>query len=178
MERAEFAVKIETVPDADGIDVPGHGRVRVTAEGMDALEFLLSPNPGEPLKPLAKIASGGELSRIMLALKAVGAGRGGVPTLVFDEIDTGISGQTAGRVAEKMARLAERHQILCITHLPQIAARAGTHLGVAKRPKGKRTVTEVARLDGPARVDALATLIGGESTAAARRHAEEMLGSR
>lgn len=175
MERAEFAVRMETVPEADGIDVDGHGRVHVTAEGMDAIEFLLSPNPGEPLKPLAKIASGGELSRIMLALKAVAAGQGGVPTLVFDEIDTGISGQTAGRVAAKMVRLAGSHQILCITHLPQIAARAAAHLGVSKRPKGRRTVTEVTHLDGAARVDALATLIGGESTAAARRHAEEML---
>jgi DNA repair protein RecN (Recombination protein N) len=112
----------------------------------------------------------------MLALKAVAAGKGGVPTLVFDEIDVGISGQTAARVGDKMARLSDRHQILCITHLPQIAARACVHLGVSKRVRGKRTVTEVARLEGEGRVQALATLIGGaEGSEAARRHAAEML---
>ncbi|NUP89757.1 MAG: DNA repair protein RecN, partial [Candidatus Sumerlaeia bacterium] len=175
MASAQFGVDFQTKPDPNGIPLADGTRLAFDQSGIDRVEFLVAPNPGEGLKPLAKIASGGELSRIMLALKAVAAGQGGVPTLVFDEIDTGISGQTAGRVAAKMVRLAGSHQILCITHLPQIAARAAAHLGVSKRPKGRRTVTEVTHLDGAARVDALATLIGGESTAAARRHAEEML---
>jgi DNA repair protein RecN (Recombination protein N) len=175
MERVVFDVRLDVAPDDGGIAVPGHGRVRIDAGGMESVEFLISANVGEPARPLAKIASGGELSRIMLALKAVAAGRDRVPTLVFDEIDVGISGETAIRVGEKMARLATRHQILCITHLPQIAARAAVHLGVSKRARGKRTVTEVTRLEGDVRVEALARLIGGNAGETARRHADEML---
>ena len=111
------------------------GKTKFTRSGTDDVEFLLSANPGEPLKPLAKIASGGELSRIMLALKTVTAGKDDIGTLRFDEIDTGISGRTAWMAAEKMAELSKRHQIICITHLPQIAAMEDTHFLIEKNVK-------------------------------------------
>lgn len=144
-------------------------------KGADAVEFLISPNPGEPVKPLAKIASGGEMSRIMLALKTVMAGAQ-VPTLVFDEIDTGIGGRTAQVLGEKLATLAEKCQVLCVTHLPQIASKAGTHYTVEKVVEGERTKTVLRSLTGEDRVTELARMLGGEeSSAAAAQHAREML---
>lgn len=129
--------------------------------GDDSLSFLISPNPGEPMKPLAKIASGGELSRLMLAIKSVEADHDGVDTMVFDEIDTGISGRMAQVVAEKMKRLSEKRQVICVTHLPQIAAIADHEYLVEKHTTDGRTFTEVHPLDMEGRVKELARMISG-----------------
>ena len=147
------------------------------SDGDDVIEFMISPNPGEPLKPLSKIASGGELSRLMLAIKSLEAAQGVVGTMVFDEIDTGISGRMAQVVAEKMAAIAARRQVLCVTHLPQIAAMADHQLLVEKHQEADRTHTTVRLLDHEGRVAELARMIGGagDSDESARQHAERML---
>ncbi len=114
---------------------------------MDTVRFLMSANVGEELRPIHKIASGGELARIMLAMKNVLSEQDNVGTMVFDEVDTGVSGRAAQKVAEKMARISRRKQVLCVTHLPQLAAMADTHFSVEKGERGGRTYTEVRRLD-------------------------------
>jgi len=129
--------------------------------GFDKVEFLISPNRGEPLKPLSKIASGGEMSRVMLALKAVLARADSIETFIFDEIDAGVSGRTALMVAKKLAQVAQNQQILCITHLPQIAAMADSHYLIAKSSNGEKTFTSVTALDEQRSVEELARLIGG-----------------
>ncbi|MBQ8557066.1 MAG: DNA repair protein RecN [Clostridia bacterium] len=145
--------------------------------GDDVIEFMISPNPGEPLKPLSKIASGGELSRMMLAIKSLEAEKGGVGTMVFDEIDTGISGRMAQVVAEKMAIIARNRQVICVTHLPQIAAMAAHQFLVEKRVEGERTNTSVHSLDQDARISEVARMLGGAdgSEDSARSHAAHML---
>lgn len=144
-------------------------------KGADAVEFLISPNPGEPLKPLAKIASGGEISRIMLALKTVTTASD-VPTLIFDEIDTGIGGRTAQVLGDKLAALARAFQIMCVTHLPQIASKAMNHYRVDKIVEGGRSFVKLTRLDAEDRVMELARMLGAEeSSATAIQHAREML---
>ncbi|MGQ9880520.1 MAG: DNA repair protein RecN [Armatimonadota bacterium] len=160
MPRARFEVKLTPKP--------------LETDGADAIEFLIAPNPGEPPRPLSKIASGGELSRVVLAIKSVLADIEDVPTLVFDEIDIGIGGRTAGVVGEKLHSLSDRRQILCITHLPQIASRARLHLLIEKHETEGRTVTAVTPVEGDARVWEIARMLGdtGES---ALRHAREML---
>jgi len=132
-----------------------------TANGRDSVEFMISTNPGEDLRPLAKVASGGELSRIMLAIKSVLADSDEIPTLIFDEIDTGISGRTAQMVSEKMALIARLHQVICITHLPQIASMADTHFVIEKTAAGGRTRTVIDRLDDGRAIDEIARLLGG-----------------
>jgi DNA repair protein RecN (Recombination protein N) len=147
--------------------------------GVDSGEFYISPNPGEDLKPLARIASGGELSRIMLALKTLASTDAPGKTLVFDEVDTGIGGAVADVVGSRLARLAERFQVLCITHLPQIAAHGGSHFAIAKAVKSGRTVTHVTQLDPREREDELARMIGGsEISVAVRAGARDLLASR
>jgi DNA repair protein RecN (Recombination protein N) len=147
-----------------------------TERGLEAAEFLLSPNPGEDLRPLARVASGGELSRIMLALKSVASLDGAGKTLVFDEVDAGIGGRVAEVVGRKLRDMAQRHQVLCVTHLPQIASLADRHLVVRKHVERGRTTTEVAVLDASERVEEVARMLGGETvTDAARRHAREMV---
>ena len=144
--------------------------------GADDVRLLLSANEGEPLKPLSKVASGGELSRIMLALKTVITDADEIPTLIFDEVDTGISGLTANTVGLRMKRIANRHQVLCVTHLPQIAAFADTHFVVSKHEEGGRTVTKVRRLSDAERPYELARIMGAEGGAAAAvSHAEELI---
>ena len=145
--------------------------------GDDQMEFLISPNPGEPLKPLAKIASGGELSRLMLAIKSLEAGHRGVEAMVFDEIDTGISGRMAQVVAEKMRRIAGERQVICVTHLPQIAAAAEYQYLVHKDVVGQRTVTSVQELDRSGRIEEVARMISGAQgiTAEAAGYAEKMI---
>ncbi|GLC81281.1 DNA repair protein RecN [Lacrimispora brassicae] len=146
-----------------------------TSGGFDEAEFLISTNPGEPLKPLGMVASGGELSRIMLAIKTVLADTDDIPTLIFDEIDTGISGRTAQKVSEKLAYIAGNHQVVCITHLPQIAAMADCHYEIAKTVEEGRTATSIHRLRGEEVVEELARLLGGaEITQAVRANAREM----
>ena len=145
--------------------------------GDDVIEFMISPNPGEPLKPLSKIASGGELSRLMLAIKSLEAEKGGVGTMVFDEIDTGISGRMAQVVAEKMALIARKRQVVCVTHLPQIAAMAAHQFLVEKRVEGERTNTSVRLLSPKERISEVARMLGGAdgSEGSAMSHAAHML---
>ena len=145
------------------------------ADGYDQVEFLISTNPGEMLRPLWQIASGGELSRIMLAFKTVFADRDETDTLVFDEIDAGISGKTAWKVAEKLGRLSKNHQIICITHLPQIASMEDVHFLIEKNVKGERTTTDIRLLDEEESQGELARLLGsGEMTRAVLENAKEM----
>ena len=149
---------------------------KITAEGLDELSFQFSANLGEPLNALEKVASGGELSRIALALKTVLIAQGGVGTMVFDEIDTGVGGVTAQRMAEKIAVIAGRGQVLCITHLPQIAAFADRHIYIAKESTGGRTATTLTVLDKAGRVEELIRMTAGASaSAAARENACELL---
>lgn len=144
-------------------------------KGQDKIELKISTNPGEDLKDLSKVASGGELSRIMLAIKSVLADTDEIETLIFDEIDTGISGRTAQKVSEKMDVIAGRHQVLCITHLPQIAAMADTHFLIEKHTEGERTKTQIHELSEEEAVDEIARLLGGvRITEAVRQNAREM----
>ena len=151
MPKVRFEVDFAPKPGKSGLD----------ETGMDEVRFLMSANVGETLKPIAKVASGGELSRIMLALKNVLAENDSIQTLIFDEVDTGVSGRAAQKVAEKMARISRRKQVLCVTHLPQLAAMADTHFSVEKGERGGRTYTEVRRLDREQRRRELARLTGG-----------------
>lgn len=146
-----------------------------TAGGYDEAEFVISTNPGEPLKPLGMVASGGELSRIMLAIKTVLADSDEIPTLIFDEIDTGISGRTAQKVSEKLAYIAATHQVICITHLPQIASMADIHFEIAKSVEDGKTSTTIKPLDFRHVTDELARLLGGaQITQAVKENAREM----
>lgn len=146
------------------------------ANGADAVEFMIAPNPGEPLRPLAAIASGGELSRIMLALKVLALNHGGVDSMVFDEIDTGVSGRMAQVVGEKMCTIAQRKQVLCVTHLPQIAALGTAHFCVEKHSEDGRTHTNVVRLDAEGRIKELSRLVGGATDSeSSLSHAAHML---
>ena len=146
------------------------------AEGADGVAFYLSANAGEDLKPLSKVASGGELARIMLSMKNVLAEKDAVDTLIFDEVDTGVSGRAAQRIAEKLRSLAKHKQVLCVTHLPQLAALADTHMLIAKSERDGRTFTTVTPLDKQGRVNELARIIGGTNiTEITRKSAEEML---
>ena len=145
------------------------------ANGFDSCEFMISLNPGEPMKPLTKVASGGELSRIMLAMKSVLASQDEIPTLIFDEIDTGISGRTAQKVSEKMAQIGASHQILCITHLAQIAAMADAHFLIEKGVQDGRTTTGIRELATGEIHTELARMLGGaEITSAVLENAKEM----
>jgi DNA repair protein RecN (Recombination protein N) len=211
MEGARFGVDFRWRPDSEGVpllqgvsgfrfQVSGSGveqletwnlepetrpRVAFDASGIDRVEFLVSPNPGEPLKPMAKVASGGETSRLMLALKTVLSRADETPTLIFDEIDQGIGGRVGATVGGKLWSLVAgmgpgglRHQVLCVTHLPQLAGFGDEHLHVEKRVEetvaGERTVTRVRKLEGRARVEELAQMLGA-SGEAAYRSAEEIL---
>ena len=145
-----------------------------TQSGFDTGEFLFAPNPGEPPRPLRAIASSGELARVMLALKTVLAAEDEVPVLVFDEVDANVGGETANAVGEKMAQIAKKRQVLCITHLPQVAAHAAQHYLVDKRVENGRTVSAITHLKDKERVTELARMLGGQSDAA-RKHAEALL---
>jgi DNA repair protein RecN (Recombination protein N) len=172
MERTRFQVAFSPdSPAGSADDTSGW-----TERGLETAEFLLSPNPGEEMRPLARIASGGELSRILLALKSVASLDARGKTLVFDEVDAGIGGRVAEVVGRKLRDMAQRHQVLCVTHLPQIASMADRHLVVRKQVERGRTTTEVGVLDASERVEEVARMLGGETvTDAARRHAREMV---
>lgn len=145
------------------------------ASGWDEVQFIISTNPGQPMRPLKDVASGGELSRIMLAIKTVLADSDDIPTLIFDEIDTGISGRTAQKVSEKLSYIAGSHQVICITHLPQIAAMADAHFEISKSAINGSTLTTIRLLDRQASVEELARLLGGaEITDTVRKNAAEM----
>jgi DNA repair protein RecN (Recombination protein N) len=167
LERARF------VTDIAPLDESARG-----ALGADSVRFLLATNPGQPPAPLGRVASGGELSRLLLALKVVLAGGSPVPTMVFDEVDSGIGGATAAAVGERLARVAERVQVLLVTHSPQVAARGAAHMRVAKLTRRGRSETMVEPLDGAARREEIARMLAGETvTEAARAAADSLLGA-
>ncbi|MFU8818094.1 MAG: DNA repair protein RecN [Desulfurivibrio sp.] len=169
LEQARFAVDMPEISEVE----------HLTRLGWDRPEFVFSANPGEPLKPVAKVASGGELSRLMLALKSILARQDKVESVIFDEVDAGISGKTAESVARKIRELAGHHQVLCITHLPQIAAGADDHYVVRKRASGERTITEVVRLAEEERPAELARMLAGDGvTAKTMEYASELLASK
>ena len=175
MPKAVFTIDISRQPQEHGLPVGGE-RVAVTAQGIDVVAFHISANPGEPPKPLAKIASGGELSRIMLALKAVSARGAGVPTLIFDEIDTGIGGRTAEVVGEKLAQVARYAQVISVTHLAQLAFYADRHFLLEKETIGERTISRMRELSDDERVDELARLqAGGRVSDAVLAHVRSVL---
>ncbi|MGJ7034902.1 DNA repair protein RecN [Anoxybacillus eryuanensis] len=150
--------------------------VKLQPDGMDEIEFFISTNPGEPLKPLAKVASGGELSRMMLALKSIFSKHQGVTSIIFDEVDTGVSGRVAQAIAEKIYRVARHSQVLCISHLPQVAAMADTHLFIAKETKDGRTKTTVEALNEQEKINEISRMISGvEITDLTKQHAHELL---
>ncbi|MDE6921494.1 MAG: DNA repair protein RecN [Lachnospiraceae bacterium] len=183
--RSKEAAKLEkdmiaALTDLNFLDVKFEIQVRkkeeVASNGYDDVEFMISTNPGEPLKSLGNVASGGELSRIMLAIKTVLASRDRIPTMIFDEIDTGISGKTAWKVSEKLGHLSRSHQIICITHLPQIAAMADDHYKIAKQAVDNKTVTDIVQLNEAETVDELARMLGSDKiTETVRENARELI---
>ena len=171
---------VKALTDLNFLEVKFEIQVRhkeeYAANGYDDVEFMISTNPGEPMKSLGSVASGGELSRIMLAIKTVLASRDRIPTMIFDEIDTGISGKTAWKVSEKLGVLSRSHQIICITHLPQIAAMADAHYRIAKQAVNQKTETGITRLPQEEVVEELARMLGGETiTDTVRENARELL---
>lgn len=160
MENARFGVEVQWVDSAEGVYVEGR-RVAFDPTGLDRVEFLVAPNPGEGLKPLVKIASGGETARLMLALKGVLAQADQTPTLIFDEIDQGIGGRVGATVGQKLWSLGISHQVMCITHLPQLAGFGDQHFKVEKLIQEQRTVTRVYPLDSQSRVNEIAQMLGG-----------------
>jgi DNA repair protein RecN (Recombination protein N) len=154
----------------------GGRRIAFDSSGLDSVAFVIAPNPGEPARPLARIASGGELSRVALAIKQILAEADRTPTLVFDEIDTGIGGRGADPVGRSLWELGRTHQVLCVTHLGQIAAYADAQFRIEKVQRDGRTVTEVRRIEGEPRIRELAQMLAGaEGGAAALASAEELL---
>lgn len=179
MRRARFSVEIEQTVDEDGVPASINDQAAehyvCDLTGIDRVQFLIAPNPGEPFKPLTKIASGGETSRLMLALKTILSAADATPTLIFDEIDAGISGRSAYIVGEKLWMLTHNHQVICVTHLPQIAAFADTHYNVNKQIYDERTVTLVNELRPEQRVREIAQIMGGNLTESSMKSAEELL---
>jgi DNA repair protein RecN (Recombination protein N) len=163
-QQSHFEISIQTAASLPASAVTG----------LDEIDFQFAPNPGEPARPLRSIASSGEMSRVMLALKTVLAEEDQIPVLVFDEIDANVGGETAAVVGEKMRHIARRRQVICITHLPAVAAAAQSHFVVAKRVEGGRTVSEITLLDEARRPAEIARMLGGP-TQAARRHADALL---
>jgi DNA repair protein RecN (Recombination protein N) len=184
MAGARFSVDFRSEPDPHGLPVAGGEPLAFDSSGCDRIEFLIAPNPGEGLKPLVKIASGGETSRLMLALKNVLAQADFIPTLIFDEIDQGIGGRIGGIVGEKLWQLGRRHEVLCVTHLPQLAAFGDQHFSVRKEVSQGRTSTIVCPLDDAGRLEELALMIGSqtetnrtaarETLSAARKRASQL----
>jgi DNA repair protein RecN (Recombination protein N) len=171
MGGTRFQVEITRRHDPSGCYVAGE-RLAFDATGIDRVQFLVSANPGEPLRPLAKVASGGETARLMLALKNVLSRADETPTLVFDEIDQGIGGRVGAIVGQKLAELARVHQVLCVTHLPQIAAYADLHILISKTTINDRTISQLSILEGEERVDELAAMMGADSTSGKKSAAE------
>ena len=166
MAAARFGVDFQTRPDSNGIPLADGNRVAFDQNGFDRVEFLVAPNPGEGLKPLARIASGGETSRLMLALKNILARADEIPSLIFDEIDQGIGGRVGLVVGFKLWHLGRNHQVFCVTHLPQLAAFGDEHYQVQKLIQGNRTLTRIERLDGEPQLLELSQMLGevGEGT--------------
>ncbi|MCJ8011174.1 DNA repair protein RecN [Paenibacillus sp. KQZ6P-2] len=175
MERTSLEVRLDRLEDPKGAEIDGE-RIKLTRQGIDIAEFMISPNPGEPLRPLSKIASGGELSRMMLAMKSIFARHDRIPVLIFDEVDTGVSGRAAQSIAEKLDKLAENCQVFSITHLPQVACMAEHQYLIEKNIEGERTMTRVEELTDHGRIEELARMLGGvEITEKTLHHAQDML---
>ena len=166
-ERSHYDISIQTANEISS----------ATSSGLDTVEFQFAPNVGEPARPLRAIASSGEMSRVMLALKTALALQDAIPLLVFDEIDANVGGETAGVVGEKMAQIAKQHQVICITHLPAVAASASAHYLVRKEVSGGRTISKIDLLEKSERVAEIARMFGGQSEVA-RQHAKALLGKR
>ncbi|MDP3014493.1 MAG: hypothetical protein Q8M92_09640, partial [Candidatus Subteraquimicrobiales bacterium] len=177
MPNVRFKVEIRWGSQVEtGLLING-GRFRTFPNGLDLVEFLISPNPGEPLKPLAKIASGGEISRIMLALKIILAKVDEIPTLIFDEIDVGIGGKTTVSIGQKLATLGLTHQVICVTHLPQIASFADKHFYVSKIEERGRTIVKVCSLDEKTKISEIARMLAGDLSSVSIEHASELIKS-
>lgn len=179
MARVELRLALRRRESTTGALLVGDPRVEPGEDGIDVGEFLISPNPGEEVRPMVRIASGGELSRLHLAIRTVLRERrddGDRLTLLFDEVDSGIGGRVADELGELLAEQGRRHQVLVVTHLPQIAVRAATHLTVSKRVEGGRTVTRVTQVEGEARVEEVVRMLGGAADATGRAHARALLG--
>lgn len=173
MGRANFSVAFAPLPQREEIE---NDLEKFHSDGLDRVEFMLCANPGESQKPLSKVASGGEASRIMLALKTIAADLDGIDCLIFDEIDTGISGNMAHIVAQKMAEISRSRQVICITHLAQLACMADTHFMIEKQSTQERTTTRVHRIDGAERIREIARLLGGEGAGGhGTAHARELI---
>ena len=177
MPDTRFSIQITQEAGDETADLPDGqaGGFKANSKGIDKVEYLISPNIGEELKPLSKIASGGELSRVMLALKGILAKGDKIPVLIFDEIDAGIGGRAAETVGQKLKSLSSSHQIICITHLPQIASYADTHLKIEKKIKAKRTTVEVRKIEKDERTVEIARMLSGDSSEVSIKHAKEML---
>jgi DNA repair protein RecN (Recombination protein N) len=176
MPQVEFEVSITQTPDPDGIPYPDGQSYAFSSEGADNVEFLASTNPGEPIKPLARIASTGETSRFMLALKGVLSEADNIPVLVFDEIDIGVGGRSAEVIGKKLWTLARHHQTICVTHLPQITAFADAHYRVNKEVSGDRTVSRLEVLTGDARTEEMAVMLAGpQITETSLKNARELM---
>ena len=182
LANARFQIQVSQTPSPEGIPYPhrdGEVRVQVTSRGADQVEFLFSANPGQDLRPLAKVASGGEASRLMLALKSVLAASDDVPTLGFDEGDTGSGGSTALAVGAKLAGLARHRQVLCVTHLAQVAGAADHHLAIYKEVSGGSTRVVVKPLDAEDRIEEIARMLAGDGDSeVSRQHARQLLAQR
>ncbi|WP_129632939.1 DNA repair protein RecN [Candidatus Oscillochloris fontis] len=175
MPNVRFAVRVAQSDDPHGVPMPNATPVAFDKTGIDQVEFLISPNPGEPLKPLARIASGGESARLLLALKSILSRVDEVPTLIFDEIDVGVGGRAGQVVGQKLWAITEKHQVICISHLPQVAAFADTHYHISKAFRDDRTHTAVRMLDMQERVEELAAMLDGAPSAHSRANAHEIL---
>ena len=176
MSNVQLSVRFDYPADSEGFIIFRKQKTNATSNGLGTLEFLFSPNQGEEMRPLAKIASGGELSRVMLALKSILNDQNTVPVMIFDEVDTGIGGSVAEKVGIKLQKVATTKQVFCITHLPQIAGMAFSHFRVEKEVKGKRTRSTIRQLKHKERVEELARMSSGEKiTDASLKYAREML---
>ncbi|MBT5763541.1 MAG: DNA repair protein RecN, partial [Nitrospina sp.] len=176
MGNVQFGVRFDYPSDPDGFILFRKEKMKASATGLGTLEFMFSPNPGEELRPLVKIASGGEVSRVMLALKSILNDQDTIPVMIFDEVDTGIGGGVAEKVGLKLQKVASTKQVLCITHLPQIAGLASSHFRIEKQIKSKRTHSTIHQLEHEERVEELARMSSGETiTDASLEHAREML---
>ncbi len=176
MPNIRFSVRMERSTHSAGVPVPGGAPVAFDKTGVDQVEFMISPNPGEPLKPLARVASGGESARLLLALKSILSRVDEVPTLIFDEIDVGVGGRAGQVVGQKLWAITANHQVVCITHLPQVAAFADAHYHISKEFSSDRTRTNVHLLAAEQRVDELAAMLDGTPSEHSRANAREIIG--
>jgi DNA repair protein RecN (Recombination protein N) len=176
MEKTTFEIVFTTEEGSESDPFFNNKHVKFNKDGFDQIEFYISTNPGEPLKPLAKVASGGELSRMFLALKSIFTKHQGITSIIFDEVDTGVSGRVAQAIAEKIHKVSVNSQVLCITHLPQVASMADTHLFIAKIIDGNRTKTSVTPLQNEQKINEIARMIAGvEITEVTIQHAKELI---